>query len=215
MYQPAEAPVLLNGEAVGLSDRDEAFDGVAVVGGSPWLEVFDDGCVSVAAVEGEDLTLDFYVAVMTREGAFLQEVDGWGEYGEQIEFVGIDLPRDSGWDLVNTDGLNLGRLFKARDESFGASFGIGEPRRGWTFIRGHELPGTCPPNTIGCCMSWSNEVTVPFSEIEPTGKWGSVRLPMRLSVCYYDIADGRYERAYRTFELIVHFTAPADPAEVP
>ena len=108
--EPVDAPLLLNMEAVGLSDRVEPFEGVVAVVRSRKLN--KDG--SYQAIEGEDLKLSFYFSVMTRQGAFVREGGIGLQDDNPTDFVGTRIPRDKGWDVINTDGKAVGRLYTER-----------------------------------------------------------------------------------------------------
>lgn len=202
--ETVDAPLHLNAEGFGLSDRSEPFDGVkAFVRSLKWNK---DG--SYQAIEGEDLKLSFYFSVMTRQGAFVREGNIGLKDEDPVRFVGTRIPKDKGWDVINDDGSTVGRLHKERDDPFyfGSStlFG-GHARRNWSHIEGHETSDAIDPNIGICCWSFVSDITLPFSEIEPTGDWGTVKIPMWVSVFYYDIAEQRYKRAHRKFDLAIEF----------
>ena len=205
-----DAPLLLNGEVVGLRDRAEAFDGVVAYVRSRKSNA--DG--SYLASEGEDLKLDFFVFVMTRRGAFVREGYLGLKDDDPTRFVGTRIPDDKSWEVINTEGKSLGRLYKDRDDpfSFGATVYGGHARRNWSHVEGHESQKSIRPNSLICCWTFTSDITIPFSEIEPTGEWGTVEIPMWISVYYYDIAERRFERAHRKFDLPIQFQ-PASEEE--
>lgn len=194
-----DAPLLLNSEAASLRDRAEPFDGVVAFVRS--LKRNKDG--SYQAIEGEDVRVSFYFSVMTRHGAFVREGGIGLKDDDPTNFFGTRIPDDKAWDAVNTDGKKIGQLYK--DGDFGADVWGGHARRNWSHVEGHETSKAIGPNELICCWSFVSELTLPFSEIEPTGEWGTVNIPMWVSVYYYDIAEQRYEKAHRMFDLAIQF----------
>ena len=198
-----DAPLLLNSEAASLRDRAEPFDSVVAFVRS--LNRNKDG--SYQAIEGEDVRVSFYFSVMTRQGAFVREGGIGLKDDDPTNFFGTRIPSDKGWDVMNIEGKTIGRLYKERDDpfSFGADVYGGHARRNWSHIEGYENGYAISPNSFICCWSFVSELTLPFSEIEPTGEWGTVNIPMWVSVYYYDIAEQRYEKAHRKFDLAIQF----------
>lgn len=212
---PVDVPLLLNNQLIGLRNRAEPFEGVVTYLRSHDLRS-DEG-ISIIAVEGKDIELIFLTAVMTREGAFVREGGIGLKDDDSSNFVGPSMPFDSGWDVVNLEGVKIGRLFRDRDPviregygEFGATLYGGHARRNWSHIEGRESVDHINPNTMICCIMFETQLTIPFSEIKPTGEWGTVLIPMWTSVYYYDIAERRYEKASRSFELTIHFNKPSD-----
>lgn len=149
---------------------------------------------------------------MTRQGAFVKEGNIGLKDDDPTRFVGTRIPTDQGWDVINQQGKTIGRLNKHLDPDptglsgdFGATLYGGHARRNWSHIQGHETSKAIDPNSRICCWSFVTEVRLPFSEIKPTGQWGAVKIPMWLSIYYFDIAEHRYEKVYRQFDLLIQF----------
>lgn len=137
----------------------------------------------IECVQGEDIELRYIIAVWSRSGVFLVDSDS---------NVGVRVPANESWEVVNDQGLSLGKIFTERDapdrDLPQVYFNTGLR---WRFFEGYDK-GKFDSNTLDGRVLSINTIKLPFSQLEIKEPWGTIHVPISFFASYYDVERKKF-----------------------